>query len=118
MRSARRRLADEWRKRTPCGDAQDHERLERLDGLAVVCTVGRERRAHLLFKLTEDGPSMDHARDIPLPGAEARFVEVLPDAASEDVLEVRVTVDRLLRQLRGHQSVCRVAQDLTGFATH
>src|SRR5881628_2665624 len=118
MRGARRRLADEWRERTPCGDAQDHERLERLDGIELVRTVRREHGAHLSLELTEDGPSVDHAGDVPLPGAEARFVEVLPDAASEDVLEVRVTVNRLLRQRRGHQTVCRVAEDLAGFATH
>src|SRR5438132_13701502 len=118
MRGARRRLADEWRERTPCGDAQDHERLERLDGLEVVGTVRRERGLHLSLELTEDRPSVDHAGDVPFPGAEARFVEVLPDAASEDVLEVRVTVNRLLRQRRGHQTICRVAQDLAGFATH
>ena len=118
MRGARRRLANEWRERTPCGDAQDHERLERLDGLEVVGTVRRERGSHLSLELTEDRPSVDHAGDVPFPGAEARFVEVLPDAAGEDVLEVSVTVNRLLRQRRRREAACRIAQDLAGFATH
>src|SRR5438128_9723203 len=118
MRGARRRLANEWRERTPCGDAQDHERLERLDGLEVVGTVRRERGSHLSLELTEDRPSVDHAGDVPFPGAEARFVEVLPDAAGEDVLEVRVTVDRLLPQRRRDQATCRVAEDVARFATH
>ncbi len=118
MRCARRRLADEWRERAPCGDAEDHERLKRLDGLEVASTVRRERCAHLSLELTEDRPSVDHAGDVPFPRTAARFVEVLPHTASEDVLEVRITVDRLLRQRRRHQAVRRIAQDLAGLTTH
>src|SRR2546428_13062726 len=101
MRGARRRLADEWRERTPCGDAQDHERLERLDGIEVVCTVGRERGLHLSLELTEDRPSVDHAGDAPFPGAEARFAKALPNAAGVAVLKVPVTSIPLLRRRRG-----------------
>jgi hypothetical protein len=59
---------------------------------------------------------VDHARDVPLPGTAAGFVEVLPHTACEDVLEVRVTVDRLLRQLGRNQPLRSIAKDIGSFA--
>ena len=117
-RARRRQLADERRERAPRGDREDDKRLKRVDSLDIVCAVGRERTAHVPLKLTEDGPAVDHRGEIPLARTKAGFVEILPDASPEAVLEVRVTVDRLLRQRRRREAACRIAQDLAGFATH
>ncbi len=110
-RARRRQLADERRERAPRGDREDDKRLKRVDSLDIVCAVGRERTAHVPLKLTEDGPAVDHRGEIPLARTKAGFVEILPDASPEAVLEVRVTVDRVLRQRWRHHAARRVAEN-------
>jgi hypothetical protein len=117
MHRARGRLADQRRERSPGSYPKDDERLQRLNGVGVICAVCRKCFAHLLLKLTEDGPSVDHTCDIPFPRTKARFVEVLPYATSQDVFEVGVTVDRLLGQRRERETVRRFVQGPTGIAT-
>lgn len=114
----RRRLSDQRRERTPSGDRQDDQRLKRVDRVAVVTAVSIQRRTHVVLELTEHDPSVDHAGDVPFLWSVARFVEVLPDAVGEDVLEVRVAMDGLVRKRRYRQAARGVAKDLAGFATH
>ncbi len=117
-RAGASRLADEWRERTPSGDAQDDEWLQRVNHLSVIGAVCHEGFMGLVLELAEDGPPVNHARDVPLLGTETSFVEVLPDAIRRDVFEVRVPMDRLPRERRRRQAFCRGAKDLGRFAAY
>jgi len=115
---ARGGLANERCERTPRGQAEHDQRLQRIDRVAVVRTVGRERRAHVRFQQAEGRPAVDHAGKVPLSWTGTGVVEVLPDSAGEDISEMGVTVDRLLGQVRRPQARSGIAQDVARLAAH
>ena len=110
------RLAYERCERPPRSDAEDDEGLQGIYRLSVMRPIRCERVTHLALQLTEDGPPVDHAGEVPLFRTDTCLIEILPDATSQHVLEVGVPVDRLLRQSRWRQTRGGAAEDLCRFA--
>jgi hypothetical protein len=113
--SAARGFADKRRERPPSRDPEDDKGLQRVDDLPVMGPIRRERVVHLALQFTEDRPAMDHAGEVPLPRTDTCLIEVLPDAACQHVLEVRITVDCLLRSYRWRKARSGVAKDVRRF---